>query len=48
MMLMAASWPSNSEAALTKRKGPRAASAALSIRSAGLLIGSLPRDGRPV
>ncbi len=48
MMLIAASWPSKSEAALTKRKGPRAASAALSIRSAGLLIGNLQRAGATV
>jgi hypothetical protein len=46
--VIAASCPSNSDAALTKRSGPRASAVALSIRSAGLLIEGLPRDGRTV
>ena len=48
MMLIAASWPSNSDAALTKRSGPRAESTALSMRSAGLLIANLQRAGLTV
>jgi hypothetical protein len=48
MMLIAASWPSNRDAALTNRSGPRAAAAAFSMRSAGLLIGVLQREAMTV